>query len=1251
MADRSQVRSYRVADCVVFRKTNERFGGLSNMASGFPLEVEGIRILTSEALYQACRFPHKPEVQRLVIQQASPMTAKMKSKPHRKNTRSDWEKVRVKIMRWCLRVKLAQNWQKFSELLLATGDRPIVEESRKDDFWGAKAADEERLVGLNVLGRLLMELREEVRTPNGEHLKRIEPPSIPQFILYGRPIGFVEADGRGQTDAELFGEPPPGRAEQGVKAPSTTRPYSQAPAGEPKKELVEPKVAEETRSTCMIPKDCKRLAEVDFPIAVVGGHSLAEKARRMGTPHQLHLWWAWRPLAACRAMLLAMLFPDPCDPLCPEGFKQQARHLLPQVQGKVGTTDEDLHKSLLKFIGDFANWDLAAHRSYLEVSRALVKAAYGDPPPLVVDPFAGGGSIPLEALRLGCDAFASDLNPVACLIEKAKLIDIPRHEPVLAEELRRVGAEIKRQAEKDLADLYPEDPDGATPIAYLWARTVRCESPNCGAEIPLVRSFWLCRKANRKWALQHRVVRPRGEPPRVEFELVEPTTEKDVPAGTVTRAKAACVACGAVLPPERVRAHLATQRGGADAVFDAKGRRAGGARMLAVVTIRPGEQGRHYRLPAERDYEAVHKAQERLGAILGEWERGGRQGHCPVPDEPLPPIGTLGFRVQRYGMLQWGDLFTARQSLTLTTLASHASATSSEASRELIALSLSKLAERNNSICDWMVGVECPGHLYTQQVIPPAWDFAEAAPLGGSSGSFELAVEHTAANAAASNTGQSRSADVGQSDAAELMLPDESVDIYFTDPPYYNAVPYSDLSDFFYVWLKRTLVGHSLLRDQFDPSNPLTPKHREVVQDETKTFDGRVKDRTFFENRMAKSFACGRSVLKPDGIGCVVFAHKTTEGWEALLTGMISGAWVITGSWPIATERSARMRARDSAALESSVHLICRPRPEGARVGDWAEVLRELPNRVGDWMERLQGEGIRGADLVFACIGPALEIFSRYTRVETAEGREVALAEYLEKVWEVVGRSALAQVLGTTEAKARNGAAGAVEEDARLTALFLWTLQSTTGETGEGAGDEDEDEEPPDDEDEEGSSGGKAKGFTLVFDVVRRFAQPLGINLPKWEGRIIETKKGVVRLLPIAERARQLFGREGADAMAARFEEEVAKGARVQLTLFPDESPAAPTIRGRSRGRGKRAGVNVSDESIAAAREATTLDRIHAAMLLQASGRTNALRALLRAEQEGGPDFLRLANALSALYPKGSEEKRLLDAMLLAVPR
>ena len=204
-----------------------------------------------------------------------------------------------------------------------------------------------------------------------------------------------------------------------------------------------------------------------------------------------------------------MLLPDPCDPHCPDVFKRQARDVLGEVRHPPAT-DGELRKALLWFVAAFANWDMAAHPTYLRVGRNLVRAAHGIKSPLVVDPFAGGGSIPLEALRLGCDAFASDLNPVACLIGKILLEDIPRHGPGLADELRRIGVEIKSQAERELAELYPADSDGATPIAYLWARAVRCEAPKCGAEIPLLRSFWLCQKPKRKRALRPRVVRGAG---------------------------------------------------------------------------------------------------------------------------------------------------------------------------------------------------------------------------------------------------------------------------------------------------------------------------------------------------------------------------------------------------------------------------------------------------------------------------------------------------------------------------------------------------------------------------------------------------------------------------------------------------------------------------------------------------------------------------------------------------------------------
>ena len=612
----------------------------------------------------------------------------------------------------------------------------------------------------------------------------------------------------------------------------------------------------------MIPKSCKRLAEVDFPIAEVSRHAVREKSIRHGHPSTLHLWWARRPLASSRAVLMALLLPDPCDPHCPAAFKTAARRILlgmhgrPQGWAAALESDEGLRRIILTFIANFANWDNAASPAYLDVSRALVKAAHGDEAPLVVDPFAGGGSIPLEALRLGCEAFASDLNPVACLILKVMLEDIPRHGPGLAEELRRGGGEIKRRAERELADLYPSDA-AATPIAYLWARTVRCEAPDCGAEIPLLRSFWLCKKATRKRALRVRLGTRASCPPLPplifagkmpglpgpEFEVFEPKADRDVRGGTVTRARATCLCCGAVLPPERVRVQLAAQRGGADVVFDERGRRMGGALMTAVVTLRPGQSGRHYRLPTDADYAAVHKAQERVAGILDEWKRGGRQGLCPVPDEPTPAGGGSGagraFSLQRYGMLQWGDLFTARQKAALMALAQLASNRERTdnmvcATSGLLGIAVDKTADLGNALAPWKPDAECPVHLLARQAIGMAWDFCESVPPCSSSGSFLSAYSRSADGLEPVIGVLKRLGGVQVADSADHPLPDQAASVWFTDPPYYDAVPYADLSDFFLVWLKRSLPDNPLLRDPFNPENPLSPKERETVQDETK---------------------------------------------------------------------------------------------------------------------------------------------------------------------------------------------------------------------------------------------------------------------------------------------------------------------------------------------------------------------------------------------------------------------------------
>ncbi len=987
----------------------------------------------------------------------------------------------------------------------------------------------------------------------------------------------------------------------------------------------------------MIPKECKRLAEVDFPIAEVSLQSVREKNRREGHPSSLHLWWARRPLASSRAILMALLLPDPCDRYCPPEFKRRASKILlsmeshPRGWDRACKSDEGLRRIMFEFIADYSNWDNAADPKYIDVGSLLIRAAHGGDTPLVVDPFSGGGSIPLEALRLGCDAFASDLNPVACLIQRLMLRDVPRSDISISRQLSDAVHQIKTHSERNLAHLYPNDPDGTTPINYLWARTVRCESPSCGAEIPLVRSFWLCNKPKRKVALRYEIIRSKNRVPQIEFEVFEPDSSRDVPLGTVSKAKATCICCSAVLPPDRVRGQITAQKGGADVIFDNNGCRIGGAQMTAVVTLKPNKKGRHYRTPDEKDYTAVFNAQRYLNKLINDWERKEEVDLSPVPDEPLPPVGTLGFRVQRYGMLKWGDLFTARQKIALVELSrvmSKLNPDSHELLKSLIGLLLGKMADGNCSLARWESGSENQVNLFARQAIPIVWDFCESTPKSNARGVFLSSL--TSACKVINNLQVGGSCQVQQADASDHPLPDESAEIWFTDPPYYDAIPYSDLSDFFLVWLKRSLPDLPLLQDPFDINNQLSPKRGEIVQDETKQVKGRSKDRKWFEDRMSMAFAEGKRVLKQDGIGSVVFAHKTTEGWEALLSGIIHGGWTITGSWPIATESPSRLRARESAALATSIHLICRPRPDDASVGDWADVLRELPQRVRSWMDRLEGEGIRGADLVFACIGPALEIYSRYLAVETADGRNINLPEYLEKVWEVVGRTALEQILRTSQPHSSESFSGELEEDARLTALFLWTLQNSKTSVDNA-------------DIENAHSTKKLSGFSLPYDVVRRFSQPMGIDLDAWNSSIIVQQKGVVRLLPVTERIKDLFGTEGAVSAAEWIEDETRSV--IQSELFAE--PNTQLERSKSR-RKKR---NMGSDSEFEAKAATVLDRVHVAMLLHAGGQASALRKWITFEQRSGPEFLRLANALSALYPVGSQEKRLLDAMLLAVPR
>lgn len=983
----------------------------------------------------------------------------------------------------------------------------------------------------------------------------------------------------------------------------------------------------------------KRLIEVDLPIKRISAHARREKSIRHGHISTLHIWWARRPLAACRAVLCAALWPDPADPECPEAFRVVARvrmaawareHLdlasgeswsrMVAAQKDPARLDdaEQLRYALLDFIADFSNWDHSTNPHYLETTQALTQAAHealGGTPgtrPLVVDPFAGGGSIPLEALRVGADAFASDLNPVAVLLNKVVLEYIPKYGERLAEQVRKWGEWIKEEAEKELAAFYPKDPDGATPIAYLWARTIQCEGPGCGAEVPLMRSLWLAKKKGRPVALK---LVPRPQAKRVDFEILDNPKTAKVGEGTVARGSATCPCCGYTTPVASVRRQLKARRGGA-----------ADARLFAVVTTRPGQTGRFYRLPTERDLEAAQAA----ATELARRERAHRSGLRLVPDEPLPVMSGV-FNAPIYGHNTWGSLFTPRQALALTTLVrlvqqagercqEEGEAGLAEAVRTLLGFALDKQADLSNALCAWEPIAQCPRHLFGRQAIGMVWDFAEGVPTESSSGGWIVQV-HRAEKVLDDIGSDWRVGHAERASATAHPLPDDAAQAFFTDPPYYNAVPYADLSDFFYVWLKRCLGElHPLLF-----AEPLAPKDEECC--EMAGWDPiryPHKDGRWFEQQMQKAMAEGRRVLAPNGVGVVVFAHKSTSGWESQLQAMIDAGWVVTGSWPIDTEMGSRLRAMDSAALASSVHIVVRPRenPDGSLrttdIGDWRDVLAELPRRIHAWMPRLAEEGVVGADAIFACLGPALEIFSRYSRVEKASGEVVTLREYLEQVWAAVAREALAQVF-------KDADTAGFEPDARLTAMWLWTLNAGAPHD---AAEPTEGEEADEGEDANGKGGKTKGGFVLEYDAARKIAQGLGAHLEDMT-HVVEITGEAARLLPVAERSAYLFGKEQAAAPASG-----RKKKATQMELFGELAKV-----GADETAWRERTVEKMGE--------TTLDRVHQAMILFAAGRGEALKRFL-VEDGAGRDtrFWRLAQALSALYPPTSSEKRWVDGVL-----
>lgn len=1007
----------------------------------------------------------------------------------------------------------------------------------------------------------------------------------------------------------------------------------------------------------MTPSYPKRLIEVDLPIRRISAHARREKSIRHGHISTLHIWWARRPLAACRAVICASLWPDPADPQCPAAFiatakremlawttherqsllsaESRGRFVPARTRRTVFDDPLELRRALLDFIADFANWDNSTKPEFLATSRALTESAHvalgGEPGtrPLVVDPFCGGGSIPLEALRVGADAFASDLNPIPVLLNKVVLEYIPKYGQRLADEVRKWGAWIKEQAEQELAEFYPKDPDGATPIAYLWARTIQCEGPGCGAEVPLIRSLWLAKKDKRAIALQ---LTPNPQAKRVDFHIIvkngtkwfyQSDEKSEIPnpkfEGTVKRGSATCPCCGYTTPVASVRKQLKTRRGGTD-----------DALLFCVVSTRQTESGRFYRTPADSDHAALQNCTRAYQHLIAQRLDG---EITVVPTESTEEYHSFVNRGPIYGMKSWDCYYSPRQTVALAAIAKliRQAATHfrdseggefADALQTCLSLNFGRLLDLANSLCGWTTDTQCVKHLFARQAMPMVWNFAESVPIGQSAGSWSVVTERfpdvLVSLSVSTKTGHAQLAD-----ATKHPLPSDSIDAVITDPPYYYSVQYADLADFFYVWLRRTLHGvHAELL-----KHPVILKDREIiVQSPGHEFAAEGKNNRFYERLMGEAMGEARRGLKPSGIAIVVFAHTSTSGWEAQLQAMVNAGWVLTGSWPIDTEMASRIIAQGRSVLASSVHLVCRPRenPDGAmrndEIGDWRDVLQELPQRIHEWMPRLALEGVVGADAIFACLGPALEIFSRYARVEKASGDVVTLKEYLEHVWAAVSKEALSVIFEDADTEG-------FEPDSRLTAMWLWTL-SAGGGNDEGRMTNDEEDA---EEDEDGGKAGKKKsGFALEYDAARKIAQGLGAHLEDLRN-MVEVSGETARLLPVAERMAYLFGKDQAEEV---LQPKRKKKPEQQPDLFAELAQEGVSEQ-------------VWTEKTVSKIGETTLDRVHQSMILFAASRSEALKRFL-VDDGAGKDqkFWRLAQALSALYPPKCEEKRWVDGVL-----
>lgn len=753
----------------------------------------------------------------------------------------------------------------------------------------------------------------------------------------------------------------------------------------------------------------KKLIEVALPLEKINAESAREKSIRHGHPSTLHLWWARRPLAAARAVIWSSLVDDPSS------------HL-----EKFPTEDEQNRERqrLFKILEDLVVWENSNNERVLAAAKEEILKSTGGNPPEFLDPFAGGGAIPLEAQRLGLKAHAHDLNPVAVMINKA-MIEIPPRfigkAPVnpeakvssmsqgwnraqgLAEDVRYYGEWMKQEAFKRIGHLYPkvkvprEQGGGeATVIAWIWARTVKCPNPACGCEMPLASSFEVSKKKGKEvW------IEPIVEGKKIRYVVRHGKCPKDKESIKLSKgASFRCVCCGAIVEKKHIHDEFMAHRND--------------AQIMAVVA--EGKRGRIYVAPTEEQTIIARSA-------IPEW----------VPEEQMNTDTPNLVSGRGYGITMWKELFNARQLTALTTFSALVSVAQNKAEADAITagmendhlplhkggtgaraygeavgvylgFALDRAADAWSSMVGWRNSVEASRNTFARQALPMVWDYAEVNPFSDSCGNWTDAcigwIEKSVEELSGLVGGESIQFDAqGDCNLRNIMIS--------TDPPYYDNIAYADLSDFFYIWMRQSLKD--IYPELF--GTMLVPKTEELVATPYR-HDGNVEAaKDFFEDGMLS--ACKQMYLyaREDIPVTIYYAYKQSDadadgtassGWETMLSAVVKAGFAITGTWPMRTERSGRMISNGTNALASSIILVCRKRPEDAPQTTLRNLVNQLRRELRPALKKLQDSNIAPVDLAQSAIGPGMGVFSRYKQVLEADGMPMSVRSALKIINEEI---------------------------------------------------------------------------------------------------------------------------------------------------------------------------------------------------------------------------------------------------------